>query len=195
MRIYINDKEIKKEYSDLSLSHILEKVKNDLEKKIIKKIIINGVEVNEKYLLESLIQKEDIDKMKFVLQNNEDLIKETLDEIDNYLPKLKKGCIKTADLFRTGDFNRANKKYNYILEGINWYTNTIDSIVNLLNEDKYIIQINDMLLFLNKNLSELMQAYKNGDNILVADILEYEISEIVKEFIKMNKKLDKIKVK
>lgn len=189
MRIYINDKEIKKDYSDLNLSQILEEVRSALDQKIIKKIIINEVEVNERYLQGSLIEKEDVDKIRFILQDTQSLIEETLVEIDNYLPKLKKGCIEAANLFRNGKINNANEKYQNILEGINWYSQIITNIVNLINGKKYIIKINDKLIALNEILSELMQAYKNEDNILLADILEYELVNYIEEFIDLNNKI------
>lgn len=189
MRIYINDKEIKKDYSDLNLPQLLEEVRNDLDQKIIKKIIINEVEVNERYLRESLIEKEDVNEIKFILQNTKTLIKETLEEIDNYLPKLKKGCIETADLFRNGNFNNANKKYQNIIEGISWYSQTITNIVNLVNKEKYITKINNKLISLNEILNELMQAYGNEDNILIADVLEYEIPEFIDDFVDINNDL------
>lgn len=190
MKIFLNDSELDLKHN-LTLPQIFKNIKKELNGKIISKIYINEVEVNERYLKESLIEKEDINKLRFMLKDNNELIKETLEEIDGYLPRLKNGCIETSNLLRNGDFKPANEKYQYIIEGLNWYSQTISNIINLLNLEEYINLINNNLTYMNKTLEELIEAYENEDNILVADILEYEIADFIDTFIELNKQLKK----
>lgn len=100
MKILLNDKKLDNDYSELTLPQILNNIKRKLDKKIVKKIIINEVEVNERYLEKSLIDKDDINKINFITQSTVDLTKETLNEIDSYLPKLRTGSLKTVELFK-----------------------------------------------------------------------------------------------
>ena len=189
MKIFINEQELNKDFSSYEIPQILEIVKSDLKNEIIKKIILNEVEINQRYLKESLVEKKGINKLKFITQKTDQLILETLDEIDSYLPRLKKGCLDAAELYRNGQIEKGNQKYQLILDGLSWYTNSIFNIVNLLDNNDFKEQVNYNLLSLNEFLDELKTAQENEDNILIADILEYEIIEFIKKFISLNKKI------
>jgi len=181
-----------KDYSGLTLPQILDEFRNKLDKRIIKKIIINEVEINERYLAESMIDKEDIDEIKIITQSTGDLIEETLNEINSYLPKLRAGSLDTVNLFRKGDLNQANNKLQLILDGLNWYTESTKNIVNLLDSEDLQKDFRNKLLALNNFLKEIHEAQENDDNILIADILEFEIIDSIDEFISLNDKVIKL---
>lgn len=189
MKILLNDKKLDNDYSELTLPQILNNIKRKLDKKIVKKIIINEVEVNERYLEKSLIDKDDINKINFITQSTVDLTKETLNEIDSYLPKLRTGSLKTVELFRNGDLKQANNKLQLIFDGLNWYTQSTQNIVNLLDNVELQNDLRNKLLSLNKFLEEIYKAQANDDNILIADILEFEIIDSIDEFIFLNNKI------
>lgn len=187
MKLYLDDKKINKDYSEFTITQILDDVKAELDDKIIKKIYLNKIQINEKYLKESLVNKEDINEIRFITQNNDNLIKETLKSIDSYLPRLKKGCVDTAYLFRNGELDKANNKIQLIFDGINWYTESTNSIVILLESKKLQKKIYEHLISINSFLEELNEAQEKEDNILIADILEFEIVEFIDIFIDLNK--------
>ena len=186
MKIYLNDKKIDESYNSLALPNLLSQVKADLEDEVLKEICVNEVKVNEKYLNESLVDKEDIDKIKFVTQKTEDLIKNSLKEADEYLPKLKKGVLDAADYFRNGEDEKANNKYQQVLNGLEWYTDVITRILSILNVESLYSQRQKIIKDLNETLTNLMVAYNKEDIVLVADILEYEIADFIDEFIELN---------
>lgn len=189
MKVYLDDKELNDNYSKFTLPQILDDIKSKLNKQIIRGIYMNDVKINKRYLKDSLVSKEDIDEIKFITQNTDDLIKETLEEIDSYLPRLKNGCLNTANFFRNGEFKKANNKLQLILDGINWYIESTNNIVNLLKNKDLKNEVKDNLILLNNFLEELYEAQENEDNILIADILEFEIVEFINEFIFLNKKI------
>ena len=189
MKIYLNKKEVGEKFQSLALPELLKKIKDDLENEILKQIFINEVEVNEKYLKESLINKEDIDEIRFVTQRTEDLIKETLQEADDYLPKLKKGILKTVKHFRDDELQKANNNYQNILEGIEWYLDVVNKIISIFDDEELYDDYQKSVKNINEKLTELMVSYKKEDMVLVADILEYEITEYIDNFIEFNKKV------
>jgi hypothetical protein len=186
VKIFLDKKELGDEYRGLTLPELLDSVKNSLKDKILKHIYINKVEVNERYLLESTLDKDDIKIIEFVTQSTGELIKETLNEVERYLPVLKTGVLDTADLFRNGKDREANEKYQLIIEGIGWYTEVISGILALMDNDGYYQQVQKTLNEFNESLTDLMIAHQKDDLILLADILEYEISEFIDEFISIS---------
>jgi len=186
VKIFLDEKPIGENYNNLTLPEILTKVKNNLEDKILKDIYINGVEVNEKYLREALIDIDDVKKIEFFTQDTNSLIKETLEEASEYLPRLKDGTKKTAQLFRNSD-DKAVQNYQLILNGLEWYIETVSQVTSLMNNEEYYQKGQNMINDINKTLSDLMVAYNKEDFVLVADILEYEIVETIEELIEFNK--------
>ncbi|TDP26390.1 hypothetical protein [Halanaerobium congolense] len=191
MKIFLDDKLIGEEFNDMNLPEIFNKIQNSLEDRILKAIFVNDVEVNEKYLKESLVDKDQINKIEFSTQKTSSLINETLDEANEYLPKLRKGTQETASLFRNSD-DKAVQNYQLILNGLEWYIEALSQITSLINNEDYYQQGQNMINEINKTLSDLMIAYNKEDFVLVADILEYEIVDIVEDLIEFNDRLIKI---
>jgi hypothetical protein len=191
VKIFLDEKPLGEEFNDMNLPEILSKIQNNLEGRILKAILINEVEVNEKYLKESLIDKDEINKIEFFTKKTSSLINETLDEANEYLPKLKKGTKQTASLFRNSD-DKAIKNYQLILNGLEWYIEASSQITSLMNNEDYYQQGQNMINEINKILSDLMVAYNKEDFVLVADILEYEIVDIIEELNEFNDKLIEI---
>jgi len=191
MIIYLNNEEISEKYNSLELPNILKEIKNNLEDEILNKILVNGVEVNEKYLMETLIEKKDIKKLQFITKNTENLIKETIKEASEYLPKLKNGISDTVSYFRNGEEKQAHDNYQLVMDGLEWYTGVIIKVLSLLDEQELYNKAEKMIKKLNRPLSDMMVAYNKQDYVLVADILEYEIIEYVVKFIDINEKIKK----
>jgi hypothetical protein len=192
MLIYLNDKEITQKYKSLELPDILDEIKNNFENEILQSILVNDVEINEKYFKETLIEKKNIKKLEFVTKKTEDLIKETIKEASRYLPKLKRGINDTVSYFRNGKEKQAHDNYQLVLDGLEWYTSAIIKILSLLDEQKLYNMTEKKIKELNKPLTDMMVAHNKKDYVLVADILEYEILDYIDRFIAVNKKTRKI---
>lgn len=192
MKIFLNEKDVTEKYLNYnkSLDEIYNDIINKVKRKdeIIAQIFINGKEFNEEYLLR-LDNNDGIKTIKFVTKNIEDLTKETVNNAGEYLIKLKEGIKETADLFRQNDLEEANENYQLILEGFDWYLSVLSSLLEIIENEELINQNNNLLDEFNTVLKELMEAYENNDLVLVADILEYEISGWVNKFISFNSKI------
>ncbi len=189
MKIFLNEDKLNDEYESLTFPQLLDTIKENLEDSILKQIYVNGIEVNEKYLQDSFLKKEDIKVVKFTTQTTKELITDTLKQIDNYLPKLKKGTLDTVNHFRNDEIEKGNNKYQYIIEGLEWYTGVISKIVSLLGNEDIYNKGQEMLNELNKTLTEIMVTHKKDDLVLLADILEYEIVDYIDDFIEFNNKI------
>lgn len=189
MIIYLNGKEITEKYTSFNLPDILEDIKNNLKNEVLAEIQVNNVVVNEKYLEEDLFKKDEINNLNFITKKTETLIKETVDEASEYLPKLKKGIDDTVLHFRNGEEKKAHDKFQLIIDGIEWYTDAVIKITSLLDDQDLYDKAKSLIEEVNKPLSDLMIAYNKKDYVLIGDILEYEIIEKVNHLINFNKKI------
>jgi hypothetical protein len=126
------------------------------------------------------IKPSDIDFLEVELSNLKDLVATNLVNALDYLKKLIPGFEQAADLFRAGNEQEANKYYLQILDGIDWFSQVISIIVNpdegkleLLDADGENLQVRQEKL--TDLMNQMLEANKNQDWVLLADILEYEM--------------------
>ena len=101
--------------------------------------------------------------------------KEIVVELKAYLPRFISGLKEIIKWFHQGEEEKALKNMSHVVEGTEW----IIEVLNLTNELYYqpidTKQINPFLLKVNEGL-------ERSDSLLIADILEYEITPIIEEW-------------
>jgi hypothetical protein len=146
---------------------------------------------------QEVLQKKpsDIDSLEVELSNLKELVATNLVNALDYLKKLIPGFEQAADLFRAGNEQEANKYYLQILDGIDWFSQVV-SIIMKANEGKMELPDADdeSLQVREKKLTDLMkqmlEANKNQDWVLLADILEYEMIPLYKDWENILSKLE-----
>lgn len=96
--------------------------------------------------------------------------KELLIEARTYTDKLIKGIESCVDKIRGNMLTEAYSQFSFITEGVDWLIGAMTILGKDLIEP---INITEM----NGSLKEMIQSIENQDNILWADLLEYEILE------------------
>ena len=137
----------------------------------------------------------DIDSLEVELANLKDLVATNLANALDYLKKLIPGFEQAADLFRAGNEQEANKYYLQILDGIDWFSQVISIIMNpdegkleLLDADDENLQVRQEKL--TDLMNQMLEANKNQDWVLLADILEYEMVPFYKDWENILSKLE-----
>jgi hypothetical protein len=98
----------------------------------------------------------------------------------DYLKKLIPGLQQASDLFRTGNEQEANKFFINIIDGMEWFSQVVDTIAKATESELTdIISVGrgfqarqDQLIELSR---QMVEANQNQDWVLLADLLEYEI--------------------
>jgi uncharacterized phage infection (PIP) family protein YhgE len=98
----------------------------------------------------------------------------------DYLKKLIPGLQQASDLFRTGNEQEANKFFINIIDGMEWFSQVVESIAKATESELTdIISVGrdfqdrqDQLVELSR---QMVEANQNQDWVLLADLLEYEI--------------------
>ena len=125
----------------------------------------------------------DINSLEVELADLKDLVATNLSNALDYLEKLIPGFDQAADLFRTGNEQEANKYYIQILDGMDWFSEVVNVVMSSEGEGQ---EPEDSLRIRQAKLTDLMsqmlEANKNQDWVLLADILEYEMIPFYKEW-------------
>ena len=125
----------------------------------------------------------DINSLEVELADLKDLVATNLSNALDYLEKLIPGFDQAADLFRTGNEQEANKYYIQILDGMDWFSEVVNVVMSSEGEGQ---EPEDSLRIRQAKLTDLMsqmlEANKNQDWVLLADILEYEMTPFYKEW-------------
>ena len=125
----------------------------------------------------------DINSLEVELADLKDLVATNLSNALDYLEKLIPGFDQAADLFRTGSEQEANKYYIQILDGMDWFSEVVNIVMRSEGEGQE--PENSLKLRqakLTDLMSQMLEANKNQDWVLLADILEYEMIPFYEEW-------------
>lgn len=105
-----------------------------------------------------------------------ELQEDTRISISEYLDKFQPGVTECVDFLRRGMGKKAFIILAELIDGLNWL---IEAISLLERDEGSDILIPTNLFDLMK---EMLSAMENGDHVLLADMLEYEISPLINEW-------------
>lgn len=95
---------------------------------------------------------------------------EVLHTATEYIERLNNGIMQTASYYRNGELAKGYKYVEMITEGIEWVIDVITLTQDVLIREIEVDCIRELV-------SEYIDAMENEDNVLMADLLEYEMLE------------------
>jgi hypothetical protein len=176
MKISINGAE--KEESSFqgeTLKEVLDEIVKSHKDTYIRRVWLEGQEVSssaQDILMTSIAS---IELLELELANLKDLVANNLGNAKEYLEKLIPGFQKAADLFRLGDEQEAHKFYLQTLDGIDWFSQVVQTIVVSREIDLEGEKLKDRQEKLTGLITQMLEANQNQDWVLLADLLEYEM--------------------
>ncbi|MDK2934111.1 MAG: hypothetical protein PWP27_1921 [Clostridiales bacterium] len=112
------------------------------------------------------------------MNNNKKLMIETLQEIDNYLPKVMHAVQSMVSYFQGGSEQQAIEVFGPFTEAMQWLLDAITLTKSM--QEEYDIHVSTQEL--EDVLPQLLEGWENSDYILISDILEYEILPILEQW-------------
>lgn len=141
-------------------------------------LIVDGVDVYEEpeqYLNENL---ESIEKLELIARTANEFTNDILLSAEVYLQRASLELMKLADGFYKNPSSESWDNFSDMLEGMQWLNQIIVSIDQMnekpQNWDEYL----KLAATLEVELKNLEEAVENGDHVLVADIIQYEITPV-----------------
>ena len=110
-----------------------------------------------------------------------ELLREALDDAQEYLPRLSRGLRRVAEFFITGREGEGINIFLQALDGLQWFEQFSDTLAAGVSDLP-----GDLAGRLSRHrgsLADLLAAWENRDYLLIGDILEYELAPYLEYFI------------
>lgn len=169
------------EVSEINM--MFEKINDEVSKTdlLLSHLIIDGEDVFEnhgEYIVERLAT---IKSIEVQTKTKQELINETLLSTECYI----KGALPETNLLVDEFYNNPSQetweKFGQLIEGVQWIVQMVQTLdqfqQKLENWDKYLTNI----ATLQNELHTLMEALENQDAVLIADVIQYEITPILED--------------
>ena len=188
MKLLVNGKEetisfVGETLGDL-LSHI-EKV-GVAQGNVVRSIKIDGQESSPDSSEAQGTQISEIATLELEISTLADMINKNIENADAYLIRLIPGIEQSVELFRIGNEQEANKFFVKIVDGIDWFSQVLDIILTAKEISPETVfegkSIQDRRTNLVGLTQQMVDANKNQDWVLLADLLEYEILPYYQEW-------------
>lgn len=154
-----------------------------LKGEVICEIQVNGIAINEEdevRLAETPVTE--IESLIICSSEPARLVDQALNSCREFVPHVKQSCIRTSEKLRGNDQALAQSQFIETMEGCYWLVDTLKHIrgaskgpESLKNLDQWTKNESNMA----NVVREVVLAYEAKDYVLVADLLEYELSESV----------------
>ncbi len=177
MEVIINGAEINfSEYNFNDLNELFDTIKNN--NYIIIEVIADGVDITN-LNNDKIEELRPISKIIIKVKSKKVLVKESIKEAENYLPRLTSGIDIIINKFNQGEEMVAYEMLSDGIEGFQWINLFINNLINT-----HHISHNLKSDFKNWQdiFPEFLTALENEDIVLVTDLLEYEIKPMLKKF-------------
>ena len=133
-----------------------------------------------------------IEKLEIEVKEIAELEVESLEEAENYLPRAISGIEEIVAKFRQGNELKGYTMLSDLLEGLEWLSLLIEKLedsseINLNNINEF--NIKKFIKEWQEVLQKLFTAMENQDLVLIGDLLEYELLPMLKDYLKLVKKI------
>ena len=176
MRISINGAETEESsFQGETLKEVLDEIVKSHSGTYIRRVWLDGQEVSSSAPDTLMSAVSSVELLELELADLKDLMANNLSNAKEYLEKLIPGFQKAADLFRMGNEQEAHKFYLQILDGIDWISQVVQTVVNSRNKELEGQDLKDRQERVTGLMTQMLEANPNQDWVLLADLLEYEM--------------------
>lgn len=173
-----------------NLEEILMKVMSEHVQpgKIITAVKLNGTGYSEKNPHDAAsVPMKDIRTLEIDTMSAEEMARHFFTKGGKYLDLLIKGAEKISELFRVADETEANDHYVEYLENLQLFLQMIAQCTEVLHLDLSAIPfqkatVKDEVQKLSGVIDQMRKVQENEDWVMLADLLEYELIPLLKEW-------------
>ncbi len=189
MKLFVNGEEIPDSIAETELGPLLDRL---LQERQSLGLHILALRVND---MELALESDETFKVVLNLEDRievdfapiEALIARNIENAGEYLDRLLPGFEKAANLFRMGSEQEANQFFLEIIDGIEWFSEVVDSIIEATGQDPSLMILGKESLQDRKErllgfTTQMVEANQNRDWVLLADLLEYELTPFYAEW-------------
>ena len=189
MKLLINGKEETASCTGETLGDFLVHIEKGgvVQGNVVRSIKLNGQESSPDSSVTRKTPLLEIKTLEIEVSTLSDVVDKNIENADAYLIRLIPGIEKSVELFRRGNEQEANQFFINIIDGIDWLSQVLDMILaaKAISPDTVFDgkSIQDRRASLVDFTQQMVDANKNKDWILLADVLEYEILPYYQEWL------------
>ncbi len=154
-----------------------------LKGEVICEIQVNGIAISEEDEVRlGATPVTDIESLIICSSEPARLIDQALGSCREFVPHVKQSCIRTSEKLRGTDAAGAQTQFIETIEGCHWLVDTLRHIRGASKNSPTSPGLDQWTAHENKMagvVRDVVTAYEAKDYVLVADLLEYELSEAV----------------
>ena len=188
MKVLVNGKEETISFMGETLGDLLSHIEKVgvAQGNVVRSIKIDGQESSPDSSEAQRTQISEIATLEVEISTLADMINKNIENADAYLIRLIPGIEKSVELFRIGNEQEANKFFVKIVDGFDWFSQVLDIILTAKEISPDTVfegkSIQDRRTSLVDLPQQMVDANKNQDWVLLADLLEYEILPYYQEW-------------
>ena len=188
MKVLVNGKEETISFMGETLGDLLSHIEKIgvTQGNVVRSIKIDGQESSPDSSEAQRTQISEIATLEVEVSTLAEMINKNIENADAYLIRLIPGIEKSVELFRIGNEQEANKFFVKIVDGIDWFSQVLDIILTAKEISPDTVfegkSIQDRRTSLVDLTQQMVDANKNQDWVLLADLLEYEILPYYQEW-------------
>ncbi len=189
MEIFLNGDEIDPEdYAEAEdLVDVLSKINYKLKGKIIRELLVDGESLNPHYPEENP-EIEEISYIEVTTGETEDIVKETLSDVQGFLPRVEKGFKIAAEKLNSGE-DEAASYLDDSREGLEWSLEVMDKIIQLTRDAELQKDYNS----LKQRIVTRVNTMPNNRKVMSSEELaEFLHNDIISEIKKLEKKVREV---
>ena len=136
----------------------------------------------------------EIQSLEVSTQSTDELIKNSVQSYLQLIPQIKKAAIDCSEDFREYKMKEGQILFTDVLDGCRWMTDALFLLKNSMKDWDGFMELGPEWATLESQYSnvvnELVQAYESNDTLLLADVLEYELSNSLDGWASVFAKID-----
>lgn len=182
MKIMINGVETTLSFQGNTLGELLDHIlaRESTEGSIFSHVRLNDADVAANSAETRQTSVSQIETLETEISSLREILAKNIVNAQDYLKKLLPGIQKAADLFRLGSEQEANKFFLNIIDGMEWFSEVMDTILEVNDLQTQAVQLDKKSFKARQEklvewTRQMVEANKNNDWVLLADLLEYEI--------------------
>jgi hypothetical protein len=183
MKISINGAEAEESsFPGETLKEVLDAILINRRDSYLRRAWVDGQEISSNAQDSVMTLTSSIGLLKLELASLQDVLSNNLDNAKDYLKKLIPGFQKAADLFRMENEQEANKYYLQILDGVDWFSQVLLTILQSWEKNLEGQSLEERQKKLTGLIAQMLEANQNQDWVLMADLLEYEMIPLYEDW-------------
>lgn len=136
--------------------------------------IADGVDIYENHEDHLIVNVERIKKLEVIAKTEKEFLNDILLSTEAYLKRAKPELAILSDGFYSNPSPEIRSSFSHLMEGLQWLNKMFAVIDNSNERPTNWDTCMELAASMNVEVANLSEAVENSDNILIADIIQYE---------------------